>query len=71
MEIIHQYKTKGSNVNSCMLDTSKAFDRVHFGTLFRLLLKRNLPLGIVKLLLYSYIHQQVLAVWDRHKSSRF
>ena len=54
MEIINQYKMKGSNVYSCMLDASKAFDRVHFGSLFRLLLKRNLPLGIVRLLLDSY-----------------
>ena len=38
MEIIIQYKMKGSNVYSCMLDASKAFDRVHFGSLFRLLL---------------------------------
>ena len=29
MEIINQYKMKGSNVYSCMLDASKAFDRVH------------------------------------------
>ena len=27
MEIINQYKMKGSNVYSCMLDVSKAFDR--------------------------------------------
>ena len=36
MEIIHQYKMNGSIVYSCMLDASKAFDKVHFGTLFRI-----------------------------------
>ena len=69
MEIINQYKIKGSNVYSCMLDASKAFDRVHFGTLFRLLLKRNLPLGIVGLLLDSYTRRQACTVWDRQTSS--
>ena len=68
MEIINQYKMKDSNVYSCMLDASKAFDRVRFGTLFRLLLKRNLPLGIVRLLLDSYTHQQACTVLDRQKS---
>ena len=71
MEIINQYKMKGSNVYSCMLDASKAFDRVHFGSLFRLLLKRNLPLGIVRLLLDSYTRQQACTVWDQQKSSFF
>ena len=71
MEIINQYKMKGSNVYSCMLDASKAFDRVHFGSLFRLLLKRNLPLGIVRLLLDSYTRQQASTVWDQQKSSFF
>ena len=69
MEIINQYKIKGSHVYSCMLDASKAFDRVHFGSLFSLLLKRNLPLGIVILLLDSYTRQQAGTVWDRQKSS--
>ena len=42
MEINNQYKMKGSNIYTCMLEASKAFDRVHFGSLFRLLLKCNL-----------------------------
>ena len=55
MDIINQYKMKGNTVYSCILDDSKVFDRIHFGTLFRLYLKRNLPLGIVRLLLDSYV----------------
>ena len=65
MEIINQYNMMGSNVSSCMLDASKAFDRVHFSTLFRLLLKRNLLLGIVRVLLDSYTSEQACTVWDR------
>ena len=40
---------RSSIVYSCMLDASKVFDRVHFGTLFRLLLKRNFMLIFMKL----------------------
>ena len=47
---------KGCNVYSCMLDASKDFDRVNFGALLGLLLERNLPLGIVRLLPDSYTH---------------
>ena len=54
-----------------MLDASKAFDRVHFSILFKLLLKRNLPLGIVRLLLDSYTRQHACTVWDRQKSHFF
>ena len=39
-EIVDHYLHHGSNVYSCLLDASKAFDRVHFGTLFRLLLNK-------------------------------
>ena len=44
MEIMNQYKMKGSNV-------------------YRLLIKRNIPFGIVILLLYSYttVYTRVLA----------
>ena len=40
-EIINQYINNGSNVYSCLLDASKAFDRVHYGKLFRILLSKN------------------------------
>ena len=36
-EMITQYINNGSDVYSCLLDTSKAFDRVHYGKLFRIL----------------------------------
>ena len=33
-EIINQYINNGTDVYSCLLDASKAFDRVHYGKLF-------------------------------------
>ena len=40
-EINNQYINNGSDMYSCLLDTSKAFDRVHYGKLFRILYSNN------------------------------
>ena len=40
-EIINHYLKNGSNVYSCLLDASKAFDKVHYGKLFRILLDKK------------------------------
>ena len=42
-EIAAHYNEKGSNVYICMLDASKAFDKVNFVKLFSLLIDRNIP----------------------------
>ena len=36
IETISHYVNEGSNVYSCLLDASKAFDRVHWGRLFKI-----------------------------------
>ena len=36
-EVCNYYRARGTTVYSCMLDASKAFDRVHYGKLFNLL----------------------------------
>jgi Reverse transcriptase (RNA-dependent DNA polymerase) len=46
------------------LDASKAFDRVEYGKLFQLLLDRNLPPQIIRLLLNMYTNQQVRVLWN-------
>ena len=50
-EVCNYYRARGTNVYICMLDASKAFDRVHYGKLFNLLRQRNLPPTITRLLL--------------------
>ena len=56
--VVSKYVHRGSTVYSCCLDASKAFDRVNHKILFQLLLKRNLPVPILRFLLswYNYIN---------------
>ena len=46
--------TMDSNVNSCLLDASKAFDKIHYGKLFTILLSKQAPVFIIRYLLDSY-----------------
>ena len=40
-EVIHHYMNGNSNVYCCLLDASKAFDKIHYGQLFFTLLQRS------------------------------
>ena len=42
-ELIDNYNRNGSNVYSCLLDASKAFDKIHYGKLFNVLLEKGVP----------------------------
>ena len=70
-EVVNHYLNSGSNVYSCLLDASKAFDRVHYRTLFRLLLKKEKPKCIIRLILDSYTRQTSCALWNNVKSRYF
>ncbi len=71
IETVDYYVRKGGNVCSCLLDASKAFDKVHYGKLFTLLLDRGMPRLIVRLLLDSYTRQQLCVSWDSSISRYF
>ena len=60
-----------SNVYACLLDASIAFDRVHYGKLFDVLMKRNMPAVFIRLLLDSYLNQRICAAWGACKSDFF
>ena len=60
----------GNNVYSCLLD-AKAFDRVHYGSLLRLLLKNKIPRYILRLSLDSYTKQASCDLWSNMKSRYF
>ena len=70
-EVVHHYLYSGSNAYNCLLDASKAFDRVHYGTLFRVILTKCVPMCFIRLFLDSYIRQKACALWNSVKSKYF
>ena len=70
-EVVHHYLNSGSNVYSCLSDASKAFDRGHNGTLFKVLLTKCVPMSVIRLILDSYIRQKSCVLWNNVKSRYF
>jgi hypothetical protein len=70
-EIVNHYRSEGSNVYLCLLDASKAFDRLEYEHLFNLLLKRNMCPSVLNLLLHMYISQTACVQWKNKKSDLF
>ena len=62
-ETLAYYSTNQSSVYCTFLDASKAFDRVHYCKLFRLLINRGLPTCIVRILAVLYTSSQVRVLW--------
>ena len=59
--------------NDCLflLDASKAFDKVHNGKLFYILLNRKVPFCIIRLLMDSFERQIARVMWNSHVSDYF
>jgi len=58
-EAIDYYNLNRETVYCVMLDASKAFDRVPYCKLFRKLISRKLPGGIIRFLLNMYTHPEL------------
>ena len=69
-ETVSHFLENGSNVYACLLSSS-AFDRVHYGKLFDVLMKRNMPAVFIRLVLDSYLNQRICAAWGACKSDFF
>ena len=63
-EVLSYYANNQSSVYCTFLDVSKAFDRVQHCKLFRLLLRRNVPPYIVRVLLRFYIGHSIRISWN-------
>jgi len=70
-ESIAYYVNNRSSVFCTFLDASKAFDRVNYCKLFRLLIKRSIPACIVRILVYLYTGSQVRVLWAGLTSDYF
>ena len=70
-ETVSYFVDRGSNVYACLLDASKAFDRVHYGKLFSLLLNRKMPAFFIRLILDSYLRQTTCTKWKGCISTNF
>ena len=70
-EVCSYYKARNTDVFVCLLDASKAFDRVHYGKLFELLNKRKVPVIVRRLLLDMYTRQHIQATWNGSLSEAF
>ena len=62
-ETIAYYNSHNSSVFCSFLDATKAFDRLHYCKLFRLLIKRKLPAHIIRLLINIYTNNFVRVAW--------
>jgi Reverse transcriptase (RNA-dependent DNA polymerase) len=70
-EAIALNSSSNSTVYCVFLDLSKAFDRVEYCKLLKLLMDRHVPRQVTRLLLNMYTGQQVRVLWNIVASSNF
>ena len=68
-DLINYYTTQGSPVFICYLDIKKAFDRVNFSILFNKLVKRSVPIYLVKIIAFWYSSQLIVIRWGSNVSA--
>ena len=64
IETINYFTRNGSNVFSCCMDMSKAFDLVKHSLLFNKLILAGLPPIFIRLLMFVYIKQYANVKWN-------
>ena len=70
-EVASYYKSNGSEVFACLLDCSKAFDKIRYEILFPKLLKKGVPPVVVRYLFNGYLNSQVKVRWNNVNSDEF
>ena len=55
----------------CLLDASKAFDKVHYGKLFNVLLSRDIHPCMVRITVNTYIRQKACVSWGQARRKHF
>ena len=70
-EVAKYYTSRRGRVYCCLLDATKAFDRVRFDKLFEILIERNVPACIIRILIDMYTRQTVRTIWEGCVSDEF
>ena len=70
-ETISHYLRRGSDVYCCLLDFSKAFDKVNFDQLFQKLIARKVPAIVLRLVSFIYMNQSCYIRWNSVDSESF
>ena len=70
-EVINYYRNNSSSVYMCMLDASKAFDRVNLLTLFKILHSRGMCSIYLRLLMKIYEEQKMRIRWNNAVTDYF
>ena len=71
VETISYFMRNGSDVFSCCMDMTKAFDLVKHSLLFKKLLLAGLPLVFLRLLMFIYMEQYANVKWNNTVSNMF
>ena len=70
-ETIQYYKANGSDVYMLSLDASKAFDRVKYSKLFKLLIERAICQLIIRYIVNIYVISSASVKWNKCESNSF
>ena len=70
-ETVNYYLNRNTDVYGCLIDASKAFDRLQHDKLFQILLKRNVPIAVIRFLISSYRQQAMRVSWRGSLSGAF
>ena len=67
-ETLQYYNSSNSSVFCMFLDATKAFDRVRYCKLFRLLVDKGLPACIIRVFICLYTNHMVCVAWNGMRS---
>ena len=70
-DVVSYHLYRNTNVYSCFIDASKAFDRVKYDKLFETLINRGVPYTVIRLLMEQYTHQKICTKWGHATSAYF
>ena len=71
VESIDYFLRNGSDVYTCMMDMSKAFDHVNHSLLFEKLFNRGMPSIFIRFLIATYRKQTANVKWNGELSNEF